>query len=414
MKSKLLNFVAVDFGSSKIAAIAAHVDKKYNTQILSHKIHNASGIKAGVITDLALAQASVINTIYAIEEECDKNIKKVTVTISGAGAKSHYITHKLKTSGQPITTQELNKLLQKMISAFATQDQEIIHYFPVEFIIDTNNIVDNPIGMVCKELSCRMHIITVNTTILANIFNCFAKSQIAINSIALAVYTTAIACLTNDEKNLGAMVIDIGAYTTSIGVFWGDKLIYSNYIDLGSWYITYDIANVFSISMHGAEKLKVLYGSAIESEFEQDKLLRNEDFEPDNQYNPNLVITQKQLTSVICARMEEILLMLKAQCDDAVIDYNSIARSIVITGGGSELKFVKELTSTIFKKPVRIGKPDIAEPFTNSCNIYAYSAALGALMMHAQTNASSNKLDTHHISDNGWLQKTITWIKTNI
>ncbi|WPY01425.1 Cell division protein FtsA [Candidatus Trichorickettsia mobilis] len=412
MKAKLLNFVALDLGSSKIAAIAAHIDKKSEIKILSHNLHHAVGIKSGVITDLQAAESSIINAIYAIEKDCNKNIKRISISLSGAGTKSHYTNHKIKLSGSQITIQDIKKLLQKMLVEFKVKDQEIIHYFPVEFLIDDHHIVENPIGMFGKELSCRLHIITASSNVLINLTNCLAKCHIEVSNIILSIYATGIACLSNDEKNLGAIIIDIGAKTTAVGIFLANKLIYSNYITIGSWHITNDIAKVFSVNINTAEKLKILYGSALLSPFEPDIPLRIEEFEPDNQYNPNMVISVSQLTAVINPRIEEILSMVKQQCDQAAVDY-LIARRIVLAGGGAALKSIRELASTVFERPVRISKPNgLAEIETS--NLEMYATAIGMVTDHAHRQ-QKNSLNLHNINENSsWFKKTLIWLKANL
>lgn len=420
MKAKLLNFVALDLGSSKIAAVAANIDKKGEAKILTYSLYHSLGIKCGAITDLHAAENSIINTIYALEKNYNKNIKQVSVAISGAGTHSYYISHKIRISNQTVTELDVKRLLQKMLTDSELKDQEIINYFPLEFVIDEHNVVDNPIGLFGKDLSCRLHIITANTSILMDIVNCFAKYQIEVNNITLAVYATAIACLSKEERSLGVVVIDIGARTTSVGVFLADKLIYTSYIPLGSWHITSDIAKIFSVSMNTAEKLKVIHGAAITLPYDQDHIINTEDFESENQYHNNLVLTQRQLNTVINSRIEEILLLAKAQCDQAEVNH-LIARQIVFTGGGSNLRSLKELAIIIFDKQVRIAKPNHLADFieipaylVEAPDTNMYSAAIG--IVHDQSMKQKkqfNGINNLNIKDSS-LTKFWHWIKANI
>jgi cell division protein FtsA len=158
MKGKSANYIVFDIGSNKVAAVAANIDKTGESTVIAQVLQHSDGFKAGTVVNLEAAENSIIAAIYSLEKECDKSINQVTISLSG-GVKSYYISHTLKLSNQPISKQDIKKLIQKALADFSIKDQEIIHYFPIEFILDNNNIVDNPSGMYAKELSCQIHVI---------------------------------------------------------------------------------------------------------------------------------------------------------------------------------------------------------------------------------------------------------------
>jgi len=411
MKEKITNFVALDFGSSKIAAIAAYISKKGEIKVASQNLHHSKGVKSGIILNLKNAESSIVSAIYALEKECNKDIKRVILSLSGAATKSYYINYSIKVSGATITEQDIKKLLQKALQEFKVKNQEIIHYFPLEFTLD-NNSVENPIGMYGKELGCELHIIAASSNILSNMVQCFAKCQIEVTNITLAIYASAISCLTNDEKNLGSLIIDVGDKTTSFGIFFSGKLIYTGHIDIGSFHITSDIAKIFGIDLATAEKLKILYGNAVLSSFDKDTVINMEDSHSDTHHNFAGAVTIYKLAEVIKARTEEMLLMVKSEYDKATKGQVSVYR-IVITGGGSQLRGLKELSSRIFEKQTRIGKPEIINGFTEDYNPAAYSAVIGMLKIHAlrqQKEFAHMKLD----ENSTWIRKVFDWVKENI
>lgn len=411
MKEKISNFVALDFGSSKIAAIAAYISKKGEIKVASQNLHHSKGIKSGVITDLKNAESSIISAIYALEKDCNKDIKKVILSLSGAAIKSYYINYTIKISTATITEQDIKKLLQKALQEFKFKNQEIIHYFPLEFILD-NNRVENPVGMYGKELACELHIIAAESNMLSNIVQCFAKCHIEVTNITLAIYASAISCLTNDEKNLGSLIIDIGDKTTSFGIFFAGKLIYTGHVNIGSFHISSDIAKVFGTDLATAEKLKILYGNAILSSFDKDSIINMEDFNVDAHHSPAGAVTVYKLAEVIKARAEEILLMVKSEYDKAIKGQISVYRT-VITGGGSQLRGLKELSSKVFEKQTRIGKPELMDGFTEDYNPAAYSAVIGMLKIHAlkqQKEFAHMKLD----ENSSWIKKVFDWLRENI
>lgn len=412
MKAKASNFIALDLGSSKIAAVACYIDKAGDIRVFGQHLSYSEGLKSGIITNLKSAENSIIGAIYKIEKDCGKSIKQVTISLPGAGTKSYYVKHKIKISNQQILKQDVKKLIQKALSEFKFNDREIIHYFPIEFIVDGNNSVENPIGMFARELECQLHIITADSSLLMNIVNCFAKYQIEVTNVLLGAYATGIACLSDDERNLGSVIIDLGSRTTSFGIFLYNKLIYSGYIPIGSWHITYDIAKIFSISFSAAEKLKVLYGNAMPSSFDRDGSINIEDFEPDHQYDTIPNITASNLAEVIHSRLEEILLTIKEQYDKTALD-RLIARRLVISGGGSTLRGVKELASKIFEKQVRIGKPTILPGFAEDHNPNAYASVVGAVKDQAQKQ-QKHFFEIGIEEDDNIIKKALVWLKENI
>lgn len=412
MKSKSSNFIALDLGSSKIACVAAYIDKRDSAKIIGQNLHYSQGIKSGAILDLKDAENSIIGAIYALEKDSGKHITQTTVSLTGYGTKSYYIGSRIKLSHQPISQQDVQKLIKKILSEFKLKDLEIIHYFPVEFSLDDNNDIEDPVGMFGKELGCELHVIAANSNMLMNITNCFAKCHVEINSIILAIYASGVACLTEDEKNLGAIIIDMGARTTSFGVFVSGKLVYTGYVNIGGFHITSDIAKVFSVSINVAEKLKILYGNAIPSYLDKDNVINLEDFEIDTSYNVVPTITSKYLAEVINPRVEEILLMVQEEYSK-VLTNNVISYRIVITGGGAMLRGVREMAGKVFERQVRIGKPEILAGFSEDYNPHIYSTTIGMVQIQS-AKIKKHSFDIIGDKDSTWLKKCLIWLKENI
>lgn len=415
MKAKLANSIALDLGSSKIAAIAAYVDQSGDGRVLCQHLQYSEGIKSGVVIDVKAAENSIVGAIYAIENACEKNVQYASISLSGAYTKSYYIYHKVKLSSNAITKQDIQKLIQKALGDFWIKDYEIIHYFPIEFTLDEHNSIQDPVGMLGKELGCRLHIIVAESNMLLNIGNCMSKCQVEISNILLAIYASGLSCLTEDEQNLGSVIIDIGAKTTSFGVFLGKKLLYTGYVPVGGWHITSDIAKAYSISIKAAEKLKVLYGSAVETTMTRDSLINLEEMDPySNHAFGSGTTTSNELAQIISPRVDEILELIKNAYNTVGVDH-LIARRIVITGGSSMLRGMKERVSVAFDKQVRLGKPSVLPGFSEDCNPCVYSVAIGMVKIHAlKQQKSGAQLGSYASGNDGLLNKIVTWLKENI
>jgi cell division protein FtsA len=227
MNSKLTNFISMDIGSSKIATIGARIEKNGDTQITGQNLHYSDGVRSGVVTDLYQAENSILQAVYALEKECETDINTAVISLSGYGTKSYYLENQIKISGEKITAQDIKKLVHSTLEYFKLPEYDVIHYFPVEFSLDAGNIVDDPMGMFSNVLECKLHVIVIKSNVLLNLANCLAKCQIEVSGVVLGIYASGIACLTEDEKNLGSLIIDFGARTTSFGIFWGGKIVLS-------------------------------------------------------------------------------------------------------------------------------------------------------------------------------------------
>ena len=411
MKGKSANYIVFDIGSNKVAAIAANIDKTGESKIIAQVLQRSNGFKAGAIVDLEAAENSIIAAIYSLEKECDRSINEVVISLSG-GVKSYYISHTLKLSNQPISKQDIKKLIQKALADFSIKDQEIIHYFPIEFTLDNNNIVDNPSGMYARELTCQIHVIAANSLTLKNLTNCFAKCHIEVTDVVLSIYADGLVCLTDDEKETGGIIIDMGSNITNFGIFFEGKILYVGSVPIGSYHVTSDIARILAVSMNTAEKLKILYGDVRPELFNKNESIRISDFEPDNNYNLDLTVSVSELSKIVRSRVEEILTLLKKDYDYISMDH-LIAKRIVLTGGGSGLQGIKNLVTEIFQKQVRLAKLEHAPEFIDNVNIAIYSTAMGMIKSKA-LKYKKNSFKPGEQEDQGWFRRMFLWFKENI
>lgn len=411
MKGKASNYIAFDIGSSKIAAIAANISKNGQTKINSQILQYSEGFKSGSITNMEFAENSIVAAIYALEQESDKSIKEIAISLSGVGVKSYYVNHKIKLGNQPISKQDIKKLISKALAEFKVKDQEVIHYFPLEFILDENQHVDDPTGMYARELSCHLHIVSADSFMLMNLTKCLAKCHVEVSDVFLSIYSSGLSCLTKDEKELGSIIIDMGSNTSSFGIFLDNQLVYTGYVPIGSKDITRDIAKTFSVSIEAADKLKILSGNS-SSKSVKNTTIRLDEFDPDNGYNAELSITAIDLAKVIEAKVQEIFGKIKKECDRISMDH-LLAKRVIITGGGASLSGLASTAAELFQKQVRTAKPEIIPGFAENYNPYMYSTVIGmvkAKSLKYQKNSFRHGID----EDAGLFKRTFLWLRENI
>lgn len=408
MKAKNNHIIAIDLGSNKIACIVAEIDNSQNIKILNKSLFHSKGIRGGIITDFKKAEESILHAIFAVEKEYGSNIKKVSVALSGINTRSQIVNVKIPLLDQKIFKQDIVKLTNKAILQASSSNNDIIHYFPLEYSVDNHHFITDPEGMFGKELGGKFNIVTAETSMLLNIANCLAKCQIEISNFILGVYASAVATLNAEDSELGSLIIDLGSKMTSFGVIKDNNLLSHNFIPIGSDHITHDIAKAFSIPVQEAEKIKILHGDLMSQINSKQKFihLKNSFFNDEEVIN----ITQADLYEVIYPRVEEIFEFIKKEYDHLNIDH-LISRRLILTGGGASLRGIKELAAHFFQKQVRIGKPLYLKNINDDYNLESYITTIGIVALNA---AKMSKYTIDNKTSKNFLHKMFSWLKENV
>lgn len=410
MGSQKSLIVSIDLGSSKISSLVTEASSEEDISFITSNNSKSEGFSSSSITDMQKAEHTVLNCIHELETSSRKNIQSANVVISGLGTKSYYFFQKIKIETEVVTQKDINLLISKLVREFEQKNQEIIHYFPIEYSIDEQEQILNPIGMTGTELGCRIHIIAASKILLDNITSCFANCQVKIDNIILGIYASGLSCLTKDEMQMGSLVIDLGSKTTSFGIFLDNKLIYSSYINIGSFHITSDLAKVFSIDFDIAEKIKIFYGKAIDNFANNSyKIIEHEKI--GCSYDAISHIRYEDINEVIIPRVEEIIEEVKKEYDKLGLDH-LIARKIVITGGGSNLMYISDYVQKLFNKQTRIGEPEMFKNMEDPRNIITHSSSIGGVKYVAKINAK--EYYSGLMKNKSMLGKIIDWVKENI
>ena len=400
-------FVVLDIGSSKIAAVVASLDGNNDIEIKGKFTGESNGIKSSLITNLSKAEESIINTLFSMEKTSKNIFRKASISICPSSAKSHYINSRVRISGSSVTKQDVQRLVQKALSDFNDSGQQVIHYFPIEFTLDSSIGITNPVGLLGRELGCNLHIVSIESGLLTNLMNCLSKCQVTVDNIVLSIYAAGLISVDLKDQQTGSLIVDFGSRSTSFGVILDEKLIYFGCVPLGSWYITSDIAKAFSISMDSAEKLKNLYGSS--TILENANMIHLDEIDAE-EFAPNQVMSMNDLSAVINSRVEEIFSLLKEEYSKLKVD-DIISKNMILTGGGSQLNNIVETVGEIFSKAVIVG--DKSAKSSNDEEIYKYTTALG--MMKYAAKKQKEKFDVEkNMHNQSTINKMWTWFKENI
>ena len=354
MKSSEI-IVGLDIGTTKIAAIVGRKNEHDKIEILGHGRTESIGVKRGVVSNIENTVNSIRTAIEEASQKAGIMIKYVNVGIAGQHIKS--LQHRggiiRENYDDEISKEDVETLLHNMYNLNMSPGEEIIDVIPQEYIIDEEQGIKEPVGMLGNSLEANFHIIIGQTTAAKNIFKCVTKANLEVVDLILEPIASAEAVLSEEEKEAGVVLVDIGGGTTDIAIFQDGIIRHTAVIPFGGDVITEDVKEGCTIIRKHAEELKVKFGSSLASENRDDEIVAI----PGLRGRPPKEISLKNLASIIQARMEEIIEHIYFEIKNSGYEKKLIA-GIVLTGGGAQLKHLTQLTEFITGMDTRIGYPN--------------------------------------------------------
>lgn len=353
MESEII--VGLDIGTTKIACIVGTKNEFGKIEILGYGKTESIGVKRGVVANIENTVQSIRKAVQMAEEKSGVSIKYVNVGIAGQHIKSHQHRGSFIRDDQDleITMEEIDKLTQNMYKLSMAPGEEIIDVIPQDYVIDNESGIREPVGMLGNTLEANFHIIIGQTAAAKNIYKCIKKAGLEMVNLILEPIASAEAVLSEEEKEAGVVLVDIGGGTTDIAIFQDNIIRHSAVIPFGGDIVTEDVKEGCTIIKKHAEELKVKFGSALASENRDDEVVAI----PGLRGRPPKEITLKNLASIIQARMEEIIEQVYFEIKNSGFEKKLIA-GIVLTGGGSQLKHIDQLCEFTTGMATRIGYPN--------------------------------------------------------
>jgi len=369
--------LAIDIGSIKICAVIAEIEEG-EVHILGHGISKSQGIKKGTITNIELASKSIKKAINDAKRISGSNITSAVVSISNAYAKSLNSTGIINIPHKEITIKEISRVMQTALyNANMPNEYEVVHVLPYNFRVDEQDFIEDPFGMNASRMETDVNIIITQRSNLSNLKRAVRSAGIEIDGIVLSGYASAIATMNEDDKEVGVAVIDLGGQTSSLVVHTGNSIRYNDFLGVGSNHITNDLSMALQTPLQIAENVKIYYGNLIESSNEAIELPIIGDEENLNSVSLEIV------HSVIFSRVEEALIILAKSLEKSGLK-DQIGAGIILTGGMTKLKGIRELAQSIFPAmPIRIAKPDNIEGLFDELKDPAFSTVIGLLLYKA-------------------------------
>jgi cell division protein FtsA len=370
--------LAIDIGSTKICAITAEIANDNSISITGAGTTKAQGLKKGSITNIELASRSIRTAVENAKRVSGSTISSAIVSMSGAYTKSLNSNGIVNIQSKEISLDEIKRVMHtSLYNANIPNEYEVLHALPYNFKVDDQDYIEDPLGMNASRLEVETHIITTQKSNLNNLKKAVKGAGIDVENIVLNSYASAIATLNEDEKELGAAVIDMGGNTSNIAIYSGNAVRYNEYLGVGSNHVTSDLSMALHTPLNVADKVKLTYGSLLtpSNELIELPVIGDE--------NSTHEVSLEVVHNVIFARVEETLMILAQFIEKSGLK-DQIGAGIVLTGGFSKMDGIRDLAIATFGSiPVRLAKPNEMDGLFDSLRDPEYSSAIGLIMYSA-------------------------------
>lgn len=347
--------VGLDIGTTKICAIVGQKNEFGKLEILGMGKAISEGVIRGIVVNIDKTINAIEKAIAEAEEQSGIDIKVVNVGIAGQHINSsvqHHGMTRANTDGE-ITVEDVNELSNEMYKTVTPPGTQIIHVMPQDYIVDFEDGIRDPVGMAGVKLEADFHMITAQTNAINNINKCVRRAGLEIDNLILEPLASSLAVLSEEEKEAGVCLVDIGGGTTDIAIFYDNIIRHTAVIPFGGNILTADIKQGCMVMNHQAEALKNKFGKAIAEEASPNEIVSI----PGLRNRPPKEISIRNLAYIIEARMEEIVELVHGEIITSGYE-NKLAGGVVLTGGGSQLQSLKQLVEYMTGLDARVGHPN--------------------------------------------------------
>lgn len=403
---------ALDVGTTKVVCLIAKKDEHGAITIAGVGHQLAKGIKSGIITDVSEVETSIVAAVHTAEQMAGVDaVEEVIVSVNGSSLKSRQVSVELDVLAEGVSDNDIADLIHEGCGSLQGDDATIIHCFPTNYVLDGVKGLRDPRGMIGKKLGAELQIVTAKPSYLRNLSQCIARSHLNISEYVMSSHASALSVLEPDEMNLGVTLIDMGGGVTSFSVYLGGRNIYSDAIPVGGNHVTSDIAQGLSTTLHHAERLKTLHGSAVNSAKDMEVMIDVPQLGEREDEDEPTTMPRSMLIGVIRPRMEEIFELIRGKLEASGMD--KVGRRCVLTGGASQMLGVTDLATKMLSKQVRKGKPMPMTGLADAVSGPAFASVIG-MLNYVNHRAWEEEILSAEQSRRRFIpEKIMSWIREN-
>ncbi|KIX15087.1 cell division protein FtsA [Dethiosulfatarculus sandiegensis] len=397
--------VGLDIGTTKICAVVGELTDE-GIQIIGMGSHPSEGLRKGVVVNIETTVNSIKRAVEEAEMMAGCEITGVLTGIAGGhikGINSHGV---IAVKGKEVTRREVERVIDAARAVAIPTDREVLHILPQEFILDGQEGIQDPVGMSGVRLEAKVHIVTGAVASAHNLIKCCNQAGLDVDDLVLQSLASGEAVLTDEERNLGVVLLDFGGGTTDLAIFQGEAIKHTGVLALGGNNLTTDLAMGLRTPLKEAEKLKKHYGSALVSLVAKDDVVQVESI---GGQRPRR-IKRAIVSEILEPRVEEILTLLQMEVERSGVTQQA-SGSIVLTGGSSLLEGLVEMAEQVFNFPARLGYPTGVGGLKEVVNNPMYATAVG-LVLYGARNTAEKKFRIRDVNIfNRITTRMRTWFK---
>ncbi|MBA3562550.1 MAG: cell division protein FtsA [Gammaproteobacteria bacterium] len=379
--------VGLDIGTSKVVAIVGEINEAGQLEVIGIGGHPSRGLKKGVVVNIESTVQSIQRAVEEAELMAGCEIHSVFTGIAGSHVRSLNSHGIVAIRDKEVTPNDVDRVIDAARAVAIPADQKILHILPQEFIIDHQEGIREPIGMSGVRLEAKVHMVTGAESAAQNIVKCVQRCGLQVEDIVLEQLASAYSVLTEDEKELGVCLVDIGGGTTDIAVFAGGAIQHTAVIPIAGDQVTNDIAVSMRTPTHFAEEIKIKYACALSQLANADETIEV----PSVGDRPPRRLARQTLAEVVEPRYEELFSLIRDELRRSGFE-ELVAAGVVLTGGSSKMEGAVELAEEIFHMPVRLGVPQHVRGLADVVRNPIHATGVG-LLLYGQESLSRRTRD---------------------
>ncbi len=399
--------VGLDIGTSKVVAVVAELTPDGRIEIIGLGSHESRGLKKGVVVNIEATVYAIQRAIEEAELMADCKIVRVYTGIAGSHIRSFNSTGMVAVKDKEVTALDVQRAIETARAMPIPTDQQVLHILTQEFIVDGQEGVREPMGMSGGRLEVKVHIVTGAVSAAQNIVKCVRRCGLEVSDLVLQPLASSLAVLTEDERELGVCLVDIGGGTTDIAVFREGAIRHTAVVPIAGDQITNDIAMALRTPTADAEELKIGFGCALRQLADAGENIEV----PGVGDRPSRQLSRQVLAEVIEPRVEELYSLIDKVLRDS--GYKELlASGVVLTGGSSVMRGMVDLGEEIFHMPVRLGMPRYKEGLSEMVRSPRFATVVG-LLIEGRTQVERGLLARQGVSIKQVLSRMREWFQRN-
>ncbi|MEH6604935.1 MAG: cell division protein FtsA [Pseudomonadales bacterium] len=406
-QSKSRMVVGLDIGTSKIVALVGEVNEEGDIEVIGLGSHQSRGLKKGVVVNIESTVQSIQRAIEEAELMAGCQIHSVYVGIAGNHIRSMNSHGIVAIHDREVQSLDVDRVIDAAQAVAIPADQKVLHILPQEYIIDNQEGVKEPLGMSGVRLEAKVHLVTCAVNAVQNIEKCVRRCGLDVEDVILEQLASSYAVLTEDEKELGVCLVDIGGGTTDIAIFTEGAIRHTGVIPIAGDQVTNDIAMALRTPTQHAEDIKIKYACCLTQLTGADETIKV----PSVGERPPRDLSRQSLAEVVEPRYDELFTLVQAEIRRSGFE-DMMPAGVVLTGGTSKMEGAVELAEEIFHMPVRLGAPNNISGLADIVKNPIYATGVG--LLHYGLDQHFSPTSTKGIPEGGFFVRLKQWFKGNL